>query len=289
MKTKIAVFITGFLLIFAAVSSGAGNLITSGDATIGGDIGIGGGVSAAGARLLLTKTDGSGPVFALANNFGETWFATFFPNQWNRFSTIPGGALNYWLFEQSVEGRNKEVRIYGYPTGAAGLDYGAFQVTGTAPDFQISTANTLILNPGSGVAIGATGAGGYQLWVEGEAWSTAGWSSTSDRRYKKNIETIESALDTVLRLKGVSYEWEIDKYGDKGFTKGKHYGVVAQEIAKVLPEVVRKNTTGDLGVSYMEMIPVLIEAVKEQQKMIDMQKQELGRQQKEIEELKSKM
>ncbi len=282
MKAKIAVFITGFLLIFASASSGVGNLITSGNATIGGDIGIGGGLSSAGARLLLTKTDGAGPVFALKNNFGETWFATFYPNQWNRFSTIPGGALNYWLFEKSTVGRNKEVRIYGYPTGAAGRDYGAFQVVGTTPDFQISTTNTLILNPGNGVSIGATGAGGYQLWVQGEAWSTVGWSSTSDIRYKKNIKIIDSALDTVLRLKGISYEWRTEEYGDKGFTEGKHYGIAAQEMLKVLPEVVRKNTTGDLGVAYLEMIPVMIEAMKEQQKMIE-------KQQGEIEELKSEV
>lgn len=51
--------------------------------------------------------------------------------------------------------------------------------------------------------------------------------------------------------------------------EGIHYGVIAQEIEKVLPEVVKENTDGSKAVAYTEIIPVLIEAIKEQQKQID--------------------
>lgn len=66
------------------------------------------------------------------------------------------------------------------------------------------------------------------------------------------------------------------------FDEGKHYGVVAQEVEKVLPETVKVGPDGHKGVAYTEMIPVLIEAMKEQQRIIENQK-------KEMEELKAKV
>jgi predicted RNase H-like nuclease (RuvC/YqgF family) len=60
------------------------------------------------------------------------------------------------------------------------------------------------------------------------------------------------------------------------------FGVVAQKIEKVIPEVVKEGPGGEKSVSYAEIIPVLIEAMKEQQRAIE-------RQQKEMEELKAEM
>ena len=88
---------------------------------------------------------------------------------------------------------------------------------------------------------------------------TAGGDITafSDERLKSDIETIDNALDKVMSMRGVSYT----KQAEKGI------GVIAQEIEKVLPEVV---TDGEYkSVAYGNIVGVLIEAIKEQQKQID--------------------
>jgi hypothetical protein len=92
---------------------------------------------------------------------------------------------------------------------------------------------------------------------------------TSDARFKRNLLPIDSALGKVLSLNGLSFEWRVEEYKDKGFPEGRHYGVIAQEIEKVLPEVVKERPDGSKSVAYMEIIPVLIEAIKEQQKEIE--------------------
>ena len=82
-------------------------------------------------------------------------------------------------------------------------------------------------------------------------------TATSDERLKSDIQTIDNALDKVMNIRGVSYT----KQAERGI------GVIAQEIEKVLPEVV---TDGEYkSVAYGNIVGVLIEAIKEQQKQID--------------------
>jgi hypothetical protein len=88
---------------------------------------------------------------------------------------------------------------------------------------------------------------------------TAGGDITafSDERLKTDVKTIDDALDKVMNMRGVTYT----KSAEKGV------GVIAQEIEKVLPEVV---TDGEYkSVAYGNIVGVLIEAIKEQQKQID--------------------
>ncbi|AJY71083.1 hypothetical protein RW64_16695 [Geobacter sulfurreducens] len=92
---------------------------------------------------------------------------------------------------------------------------------------------------------------------------------TSDIRFKKNIDPIADALTKILKAEGVSYEWKSEEFPDKGFDKGKHYGVIAQEMERAIPEVVSTLQDGSKNVAYTEIIPVLIEAIKEQQKQIE--------------------
>ena len=82
--------------------------------------------------------------------------------------------------------------------------------------------------------------------------------SPSDERWKKNIKTIENALDKITALRGVSYQWKDEEKGN-----GTHLGVIAQEIEKVLPEVVSEDKDGYKSVAYQEIIGVLIEAIKD--------------------------
>jgi hypothetical protein len=108
---------------------------------------------------------------------------------------------------------------------------------------------------------------------------------SSDARFKKEVNSIGSALDKVLAMNGVSYEWKKEEFSEKGFPGGRHYGLLAQEVEKVIPEVVSERQDGYKGVAYTELIPVLIEAIKEQQKTINTLKD----QQKTIAELTQKV
>lgn len=88
------------------------------------------------------------------------------------------------------------------------------------------------------------------------------WTTYSSKRWKKNIRTLDSALQTVARLRGVSYDWKAD---------GKHdIGLIAEEVGEVLPEIVtyEENGIDAKSVAYARLVAVLIEAVKQQQTMI---------------------
>lgn len=85
--------------------------------------------------------------------------------------------------------------------------------------------------------------------------SSTDFNSSSDERWKTDIQTIEFGLEKVRRMRGVEYD-RIDN--------GKHYvGVIAQEIEEVVPEVVHTDEDGYKYVSYGNLVGVLIEAVKE--------------------------
>jgi hypothetical protein len=101
-------------------------------------------------------------------------------------------------------------------------------------------------------------------------------SSISDIRLKENIQKLENPLEKILQIEGISYTRK--KTGDK------HFGVIAQEIEKIIPEIIVETPllmeTGDeetlyKTVKYTELIPYLIESIKAQQKMIDELREEI--------------
>ena len=97
----------------------------------------------------------------------------------------------------------------------------------------------------------------------------SGTITPSDKRYKTNIHTLESTLSNVIRLRGVSYDMK-KEYKEKGFGEGLQIGVIAQEVEKVYPELVITNPeTGYKAVDYSKFTPILIQAIKEQQQVID--------------------
>lgn len=90
----------------------------------------------------------------------------------------------------------------------------------------------------------------------------------SDERYKKEIQPLGSSLDNVMQLRGVSYSWKTEEYKGMGFKEGREIGLIAQEVEKVYPELVTTDGKGYKAVFYSKLVPVLIEAVKEQQQEI---------------------
>ena len=109
------------------------------------------------------------------------------------------------------------------------------------------------------------------------------WTTYSSRRWKTNIQTLPNALEEVEQLRGVSYDL-------KG--SGKHeIGVIAEEVGRVVPEVVSFDANGKdaQGVDYSRLTAVLIEAVKEQQRQIQDQRKQIRLQQRQIARLNGKV
>jgi hypothetical protein len=96
---------------------------------------------------------------------------------------------------------------------------------------------------------------GYTLDVNGTIRATADVIAYSDERVKENIKTIDKSLEKVNQLRGV----EFNKIGEDK----KSIGVIAQEIEKVIPEVVYEDQDGMKSVAYGNITGVLIEAIKE--------------------------
>ncbi len=105
-------------------------------------------------------------------------------------------------------------------------------------------------------------------------YTTSGWVSSSDKRLKNNIEKVSKAMSIINQLDGVYYEWINNKEA------GRQIGFIAQDVKKVLPEVVI-GFEGDLkkgevmSMAYQNIVPVLVEAMKEKDKEIKTIKQML--------------
>jgi len=94
---------------------------------------------------------------------------------------------------------------------------------------------------------------------------------TSDARLKRNILPLTSALSKILALNGYQYYWKNPKQGQR-----KQIGFVAQDVEQVIPELVHQDMEGTKSVDYISVIPVLVEAIKQQQDQIEELKQEVA-------------
>jgi hypothetical protein len=91
----------------------------------------------------------------------------------------------------------------------------------------------------------------------------------SDIHYKKDIVTLDNALDKILRLRGVTFDWNRDAWPEKHFREGRQVGFIAQEVEQVLPELVSTNAQGYKSVAYVNVVPVLVEAMKAQNHRVE--------------------
>ena len=92
-----------------------------------------------------------------------------------------------------------------------------------------------------------------------------GLTASSDIRLKENFESIPNALDLVKQLNSFYYTWK----KDAGTDKPRKIGFIAQEVEKVIPELVKTDSEGMKSVDYVSVVPILVEALKHQQKQID--------------------
>ena len=127
----------------------------------------------------------------------------------------------------------------------------------------------------STVANGATiPFGTIGLAVDGDIVSNrdiyaSGNLTFSDARYKKDIKPLEDVSSNLRKLEGVTYLWRTEEFPDNNFSDREQIGLIAQEVEKVYPELVNTLPNGYKTVNYQALVPVLIEAIKEQQKLID--------------------
>ena len=136
------------------------------------------------------------------------------------------------------------------------------------------SANLLVLQNAAAVTM-ATVENDGDMVIAGK-FTSNGIKETSDGRFKKNINGISNALSTVLNLEGVTYNWRTEEFPERSFTDRMEYGVIAQQIEKFVPELVSTDENGYKSVQYSHMVPLLLEAIKEQQEIINSQSKELG-------------
>ena len=136
-------------------------------------------------------------------------------------------------------------------------------VTLTLPNTTGTLATTTSFTAGNGLTLTGTEftmSGAYT----GDFTASGDVTAYSDKRLKRNIETISNPVDIVNCLRGVNFEKD-----------GRHStGVIAQEVEEFLPEVVHTDAEGMKSVAYGNISGLLIEAIKEQQQTIEnLQKQ----------------
>ena len=124
------------------------------------------------------------------------------------------------------------------------------------------TEGALIVDGGVGIA-GALNVGGDVVAY-----------ASSDERLKDNIELISNPIEKVQSLKGVTWNWNDN--ADELQQSLPNVGVIAQDVEKVLPQLVTDRDNGFKGVDYAKLTGLLIEAVKDQQKQIDELKNKLS-------------
>ena len=116
-----------------------------------------------------------------------------------------------------------------------------------------------------GLQTGSEGNGTQNVYAGGDV--VAYYSS--DPRLKTNKKRIEKPLTLLSKINGYTFDWK--KYASKfgSHLVGKDYGVMADEIEEVMPELVHDRDNGYKGVKYEKIVPLLIECIKEQQVQID--------------------
>ncbi|MFA6330342.1 MAG: tail fiber domain-containing protein [Candidatus Micrarchaeia archaeon] len=201
-----------------------------------------------------------------------------------RFSndmSVSGGTYIDW--RRDYDGWNP-ARVAGGWVGSAFGGYISFY-TNNGGGLSDLTEKVRIIQNGN-VGIGTT-TPSYTLTVAGTAWVTSGSWSGSDARWKKNVTALSpsTSLEKVLALKPVNFLWKTAEYPNMGFTNGTQVGFIAQDVEKVIPEVVTTDDKGYKGISYERIASVLTSAIQEQEKKIEAQQAQVDRQQAQIETL----
>ena len=143
--------------------------------------------------------------------------------------------------------------LFCYKAGITGTGGGYFSkfVSGAGNPFHFrgtNVSNVIVFNVDNAGTLEVTG-------------DVIAFGSPSDKRLKENIKPIESALDKVKKLQGVTFDWK--EKDNKILDIKEDIGFIAQDVKEVLPELVRENQDGMLSMRHQGIAPILVEAIKE--------------------------
>jgi len=144
-------------------------------------------------------------------------------------------------------------------------------------DYDGGYCITALVNRPTTYAFRSVYNGGDKFRVAGEGWIWAALPGyvSSDKKYKTNIKTLNNSLDKVVGLAGVIYQRKKDTIINKSYSLVENpnapfeIGLIAQDVEKFVPEVVKTMNDSTKSISYTGLIPLLIEAIKEQQLQIN--------------------
>ena len=213
-----------------------------------------------------------------------TPFVSATPSNGRFIVNNPAGGQAVRLFSGGFDGNFGRFRLYGndnethFESGVRDDNtgytefYGADNVTpnitvsiGSKPGFVES--GEILLNDNGTTRIRLDGQSGEIFADTIDAINinyTGSLNGPSDKRLKKNIENLNGALFNITRLNGVSFNWNATAKNEMGIVDEKQQiGVIAQELEKVYPQLVKTNEEGFKTVNYVSLTAVLLEAIKE--------------------------
>ena len=137
----------------------------------------------------------------------------------------------------------------------------------TAASFEVlySTGTLLESNYGIRIHEDQPTVDNFTLEINGHVIADK-YKGRSDARLKTDVVPIENSLDIINKMNGVSYRMNKD-------TKNS-YGFIAQDVQKIVPEIVETDPNGYMTISYIEIIPFLVESIKQLKQEIKILKQE---------------
>lgn len=251
----------------ALVQSKAGDLYLVPNSFIGGtppvviktstgNVGIG---TAGPSAKLHVSSSGPDSILLDANTGGSTpWVASYLHLNGNIDYRGRGMLLTTAAAEAGASW------FVGVPYTGGGFQIGnsnAHNVV-TANNPSVTTQAKLFIASSGNVGIG-TASPGYTLHVNGTAYATGAAGALSDVRHKKDVKSLkDGALELIGKLRPVSFQWKDPR--DDGM-KGEQFGFIAQEVEKILPQIVLTQNDEDKtkGLKPTELIPVLTKAIQE--------------------------
>lgn len=131
------------------------------------------------------------------------------------------------------------------------------------------------------------------LEVDGTISATQPFRTLSDARAKRAVASIDRPLDTLRAMNGVTFEWdtatdEVEFDADE-LDDGRRLGFLAQDLAEIVPEVVSEDETGRYLIEQGSLVPLLVEAVKEQSRQVDDLTERVERQREQLAEQETVM
>ncbi|MEZ4992951.1 MAG: tail fiber domain-containing protein [Saprospiraceae bacterium] len=199
-------------------------------------------------------------------------------------SSLTGDAQLY-VYEGSIQQVGIWPNHVGSSDGTTWGIYAADSGTGIGARFGVHGYANTSTGTKYGIYGDTDGSGTtYGVFANGNLAYTGTFSNVSDRKFKKNITSF-TALDRVMKLQPRSFDMKREEFKRMNLAAGRQFGFIAQELQEVFPELVhqQKNVIATeveqgklsteeidyLGVDYLTLVPILTQAMQEQQKMLE--------------------